>query len=130
MGTTPGMMLTNAPAVPLGEKSVHHHGRQCTVRSLSLPLQGILTMFKAIAVSMVLMVPSLAMANAKCDAHPKSEWKSEADARAKFEGDGYKISKFKVSGNCYEIYGFNKDGKKAEIYFDTKTLAIVKSEIG
>lgn len=86
-------------------------------------------MFKVICVSAMLMGPALAMADAKCEAHPKPEWKSEAEARAKFEADGYKIKKFKVSGNCYEIYGFTKDGKKAEIYFDTKTLAIVKSEI-
>jgi hypothetical protein len=78
---------------------------------------------------MFLMIPTLAMADADCVANPKSEWKSEADARKKFEADGYKINRFKISGNCYEIYGFNKEGKKAEIYFDTKTLAIVKSEI-
>lgn len=86
-------------------------------------------MFKTFAVTMILAVPCVAMADADCVANPKSEWKSEAAARAKFEGEGYKISKFKVSGNCYEIYAFDKDGKKAEIYFDTKTLAIVKSEI-
>ena len=44
-------------------------------------------------------------------------------------GQGYKIDKFKIDGNCYEIYG-SEDGKKVEIYFDTKTLDIVKSEIG
>ncbi|HEY1075988.1 MAG TPA: PepSY domain-containing protein [Fontimonas sp.] len=75
------------------------------------------------------LAPGLALAGADCVANPKAEWKSEADARAKFEADGYSIRKFKVDGHCYEIYGFNKEGKKAEIYFDTKTLAIVKSEI-
>ncbi|HKU71482.1 MAG TPA: PepSY domain-containing protein, partial [Burkholderiales bacterium] len=35
----------------------------------------------------------------------------------------------KVDGDCYEIYGTNKEGKKVEIYFDTKSLAVVKSEI-
>lgn len=86
-------------------------------------------MIKILAAAAVLLVPTLAMADAKCEAHPKSEWKTEAQARAKFEAEGYKIKKFKVAGNCYEIYGFTKEGKKAEIYFDTKTLAIVKSEI-
>jgi hypothetical protein len=71
-----------------------------------------------------------AFASAKCVAHPKAEWMSEADAKAKIEAQGYVIKKFKVDGNCYEIYGSTKDGKKAEIYFDTKTLDIVKSEIG
>lgn len=70
-----------------------------------------------------------ALAGAKCDKHPKSEWMPEADAKAKIAAQGYNIKKFKVDGNCYEIYGTTKDGKKAEIYFDTKTLDIVKSEI-
>lgn len=74
-----------------------------------------------------------ALAGAKCDKHPKSEWMPEADAKAKAKAkivaQGYNIKKFKVDGNCYEIYGTTKDGKKAEIYFDTKTLDIVKSEI-
>ena len=86
-------------------------------------------MLKTFAALMALSVPTLVLAHADCTANPQSEWKSETDARAKFENDGYKITKFKVSGNCYEIYGFTRDGKKAEIYFDTKTLAIVKSEI-
>ena len=72
---------------------------------------------------------SAALAGAKCEKHPKSEWISAADAKARIQSMGYKISKFKVDGNCYEIYGFDKDGKKAEVYFDTKTLAVVKSEI-
>ena len=76
----------------------------------------------------LLLVPSLALADAKCVANPKAEWKSEAQARAKFVGEGYKISKFKVSGDCYEIYGFDRNGKKVEIYFDTKTLKVVKQE--
>ncbi len=70
-----------------------------------------------------------AFAGAKCAAHPKGEWMSEADAKAKIEAQGYNIKKFKVDGNCYEIYGTTKDGKKAEIYYDTKTLDVVKSEI-
>ncbi|AVA35154.1 hypothetical protein ACUXAV_003135 [Cupriavidus metallidurans] len=71
-----------------------------------------------------------AFAGANCAKHPKSEWMPEADAKAKIQEQGYNIKKFKVDGNCYEIYGTTKDGKKAEIYFDTKTLEIVKSEIG
>lgn len=78
---------------------------------------------------LALFAPALALADADCTAHPKEEWKTEAEARAKFEADGYTISKFKISGECYEIYGFTKEGKKAEIYFDTKTFEIVKSEI-
>ena len=70
-----------------------------------------------------------AFAGAKCAAHPKSEWMSEADAKARIEAQGYNIKKFKVDGNCYEIYGTTKEGKKAEIYYDTKTLDVVKSEI-
>jgi hypothetical protein len=70
-----------------------------------------------------------AAAAANCAKHPKSEWLSPADAKARIESQGYKISKFKVDGNCYEIYGFDKDGNRAEVYFDTKTLAVVKSEI-
>lgn len=78
---------------------------------------------------LALFAPTLALADADCTAHPKEEWKTEAEARAKFEAEGYSINKFKVSGNCYEIYGKTRDGKKAEIYFDTKTLEVVKSEI-
>ncbi|MBI2733631.1 MAG: PepSY domain-containing protein [Aquabacterium sp.] len=74
-------------------------------------------------------LPLSALAGAKCEAHPKSEWIKEEDARAKLLAQGYKIRKFKVDGQCYEIYGWNKDGKKVEIYFDTKTLDIVKAEI-
>jgi len=76
------------------------------------------------------VLSTAAFAGANCTKHPKSEWMSEADAKAKIQEQGYTIKKFKVDGNCYEIYGTNKDGKKAEIYFDTKTLDIVKSEIG
>jgi len=74
-------------------------------------------------------VPMAAAAKADCQAHPKAEWMSEADAKAKITAQGYTISKFKVDGNCYEIYGKNKEGKKVEIYFDAKTLDVVKSEI-
>ncbi|WP_027469708.1 PepSY domain-containing protein [Deefgea rivuli] len=72
---------------------------------------------------------SLSFASADCPKNPKAEWLKPADAQAKIEAMGYKIKKFKTSGECYEIYGHNKEGKKAEVYFDTKTLAIVKSEI-
>lgn len=53
----------------------------------------------------------------------------ECDAKARLEAEGCKIRKFKVDGNCYEIYGHDKNGKKVEIYDDTKTLAVVKSEV-
>lgn len=86
-------------------------------------------MFKSLTLSALLLAPSLALAGAKCEAHPKSEWMSDGDAKAKLEAEGYKIKKFKVDGHCYEIYGHNKEGKKVEIYFDTKTLAVVKAEI-
>ena len=74
-------------------------------------------------------VSQAAFASADCTAHPKEEWLTEDQMKAKVEAQGYKIKVFKVSGDCYEIYGWTKDGKKAEIYFDTKTGAIVKSEI-
>ena len=74
-------------------------------------------------------VPAVTFAKADCKAYPKAEWMSEADAKAKIAAQGYTIDKFKVDGNCYEIYGKNKDGKKVEIYYDTKTLAVVKSEV-
>jgi hypothetical protein len=76
-----------------------------------------------------LFLTTTAWAAAKCDQHPKSEWMPQAEAKAKIEAQGYRISKFKVDGHCYEIYGFDKDGNRAEVYFDTKTLAVVKSEI-
>ncbi|WP_206434379.1 PepSY domain-containing protein [Iodobacter ciconiae] len=77
-----------------------------------------------------LAASSLSMASANCTPHPKAEWLSSSDAQSKIVAMGYKIKKFKTSGQCYEIYGWNKEGKKAEVYFDTKTLEIVKSEIG
>jgi hypothetical protein len=86
-------------------------------------------MFKLMALMAAVGFSGAAFAKADCTAHPKSEWMKESDARAQLEGQGYKIKKFKVDGNCYEIYGHNKDGKKVEIYYDTKTLAVVKSEI-
>lgn len=79
--------------------------------------------------ALLLSFSSLAFAGAKCEKHPKEEWMKQDEAKAKLEAEGYKIKKFKVDGNCYEIYGHTKDGKKAEVYFDTKTLAVVKSEI-
>jgi hypothetical protein len=85
---------------------------------------------KTVVVAFVGLFSSGAFAAANCEKHPKSEWMPEADAKAKIVAQGYNIKKFKVDGNCYEIYGTTKDGKKAEIYFDTKTLDIVKSEIG
>lgn len=87
-------------------------------------------MHKIAAAAFVGLFSTAAFAGANCAKHPKSEWMSEADAKAKIEAQGYNIKKFKIDGNCYEIYGTTKDGKKAEIYFDTKTLDIVKSEIG
>ncbi|MBY0443845.1 MAG: PepSY domain-containing protein [Burkholderiales bacterium] len=77
-----------------------------------------------------LTASSLTMASANCTPHPKAEWLSPSDAQSKIVAMGYKIKKFKTSGECYEIYGWNKEGKKAEVYFDSKTLEIVKSEIG
>ena len=70
-----------------------------------------------------------ALAAANCPKYPKNEWMPQDEAKTRIEAMGYKIDKFKIDGNCYEIYGSNKDGKKVEIYFDTKTLAVVKSEI-
>ena len=87
-------------------------------------------MKKTISLVAALLVSGTAFGGANCPKHPKNEWMPEAEAQAKIEAQGYKISKFKVDGNCYEIYGTNKDGKKAEVYFDTKTLAVVKAEIG
>jgi hypothetical protein len=78
----------------------------------------------------LVLVSGSAFAAAKCTKHPKAEWLPQDQAKAKIEALGYKIRKFKVDGNCYEIYGENKDGKKAEVYFDTKTLEVVKAEIG
>ena len=86
-------------------------------------------MKRSFVVLAMIALPASAFAGAKCENHPKSEWMSEADAKTKIEAQGYKIRKFKVDGNCYEIYGKNKDGKKVEIYYDTKTLAVVKSEV-
>ena len=86
-------------------------------------------MKKTVVTLALLLASSAAFAGANCQKHPKNEWMKEADAKAKI-GETYNIKKFKVDGNCYEIYGTTKDGKKAEVYFDTKTLAVVKSEIG
>jgi hypothetical protein len=86
-------------------------------------------MFKVLTLSLALGFSGAAFAKADCTAHPKSEWMKESDAKAQLESQGYKIRKFKVDGNCYEIYGHDKDGKKVEIYYDTKTLAVVKSEV-
>jgi hypothetical protein len=86
-------------------------------------------MLKLVTLMAAVAFSGTAFAKADCTAHPKDEWLKESDARAQLEGQGYKIKKFKVDGNCYEIYGTNKEGKKVEIYFDTKTLAVVKSEI-
>lgn len=47
-----------------------------------------------------------AYAGAKCEAHPKEQWLSEADARARIEAMGFTIKTFKVDGQCYEIYGY------------------------
>lgn len=88
------------------------------------------TTLTLVASSLALTVLSgHALASAQCEAHPKSEWIPEAEVKAKLTAEGYQIRKFKVDGQCYEIYGKNREGKKVEIYFDTKTLAIVKSEI-
>lgn len=86
-------------------------------------------MLRITALLIAAAVASPALAGANCTKHPKNEWMSEADAKAKIEAQGYKIQKFKIDGNCYEIYGTDKDGKKVEIYFDTKSLAVVKSEV-
>jgi hypothetical protein len=86
-------------------------------------------MLKFLALVAAVGFSGTAFAKADCAAHPKSEWIKESDARSQLEAQGYKIKKFKVDGNCYEIYGHNKDGKKVEIYYDTKTLAVVKSEV-
>ena len=86
-------------------------------------------MLRILALSLAVSFSGSAFAKADCTAHPKSEWMKESDAKAQRESQGYKIRKFKVDGNCYEIYGHDKNGKKVEIYYDTKTLAVVKSEV-
>ncbi|WP_244826593.1 PepSY domain-containing protein [Caballeronia sp. TF1N1] len=86
-------------------------------------------MFKVLALSLAMGFSGAAFAKADCTAHPKSEWIKESDAKAQLEAQRYKIRKFKIDGNCYEIYGHDKNGKKVEIYYDTKTLAVVKSEV-
>ncbi|KXU95695.1 hypothetical protein CR51_24765 [Caballeronia megalochromosomata] len=86
-------------------------------------------MLRILALSLALGFSGAAFAKADCTAHPKSEWMKESDAKAQLEAQGYKIRKFKVDGNCYEVYGHDKNGKKVEIYYDTKTLAVVKSEV-
>jgi hypothetical protein len=92
--------------------------------------QGGTEMMKAASTICMALMAGSAFADAKCAKHPKSEWLPQAEAKAKIEAQGYKIKKFKVDGNCYEIYGTNKEGKRAEVYFDTKTLDVVKAEIG
>ncbi|XZG69002.1 PepSY domain-containing protein [Chitinibacteraceae bacterium HSL-7] len=88
-------------------------------------------MIKQMVVAVLMSgVAAGAFAGAACTKHPKDQWMSQADARAKVEQQGYKIKKFKVDGQCYELYGWNKEGKRAEVYFDTKTLDVVKQEIG
>jgi hypothetical protein len=86
-------------------------------------------MLKIVTLVLAIGMSGAAYAKADCTVHPKSEWIKDTDARAQIESQGYKIKKFKVDGNCYEIYGHDKDGKKVEIYYDTKTLAVVKSEV-
>jgi hypothetical protein len=86
-------------------------------------------MLKIVTLVLTVGMSGAAYAKADCTAHPKSEWIKETDARAQIESQGYKIKKFKVDDNCYEIYGHDKNGKKVEIYYDTKTLAVVKSEV-
>ena len=75
------------------------------------------------------LLSTAAFASAKCEPHPNSEWIPENQVKARLTAQGYKMRIFKVEGDCYEIYGTDKDGRKVEIYFDTKTLAVVKSEI-
>ena len=84
---------------------------------------------KIVSILALSLAAGSAFASAKCAKHAKSEWMPQAEAKSKIEAQGYVIKKFKVDGNCYEIYG-TKDGKRAEVYFDTKTLDVVKSEIG
>ena len=86
-------------------------------------------MLKAAFPALLALASSGALAGAACPKHPKSEWLPPAEAKQHIEALGYKIRKFKVDGNCYEIYGTDKQGRKVEIYFDTKSLAVVKSEI-
>lgn len=86
-------------------------------------------MWKTALPAILALASSGALAGANCPKHPKSEWLPPAEAKQRIEAQGYKIRKFKVDGNCYEIYGTDKEGRKVEIYFDTKSLAVVKSEI-
>ncbi|MEN9724085.1 MAG: hypothetical protein RJB38_2071 [Pseudomonadota bacterium] len=74
-------------------------------------------------------ISEIANGGADCLSHPKSEWISEGEMKKRLEEQGYQIKKFKVDGNCYEIYGKDRDGKRVEIYFDTKTGAVVKSQV-
>ena len=82
-----------------------------------------------LAVLLLALFSSQALASADCPAYPKEEWASEDTLKRALADEGYSVKKFKIDGNCYEIYGRNKKGQKVEIYFDMKTLAIVKAEI-
>lgn len=79
--------------------------------------------------TLLTLLPLQSLAAANCMPHPESEWASESTLKQALSEEGYSIKRFKVDGNCYEIYGHNKQGKKVEIYFDTKTLAIIKTEV-
>jgi hypothetical protein len=70
-----------------------------------------------------------AFAGANCAKHPKSEWMPEADAKARSRNRATtsRSSRWTAIATRSTARPRMAEG---EIYFDTKTLEIVKSEIG
>ena len=66
--------------------------------------------------------PASATGAVKCEAGPKSGWKSRDTLEAKLTEKGWKVRKSKVDGGCYEVYGTTPEGVRVEAYFHPVTL--------
>lgn len=84
-------------------------------------------MKNAIAISAATLLfafgaPAYATGVIKCDAGPKSGWKSQAVLTDKLTKEGWQVRKSKVDGGCYEVYGTTPKGERVEAYFHPVTL--------
>jgi hypothetical protein len=76
----------------------------------------------AAGVALIPTAPASATGAIKCQAGPKTGWKTQAELKARLVKEGWTVRKSKVDGGCYEVYGTTPEGDRVEAYFHPVSL--------
>ena len=71
---------------------------------------------------------AMAQSAPKCEEHPKTEWRSDAELKEKLTQEGWKVRRIDEGCTCYEVFATTPDNKRVAAYFDPKTLEQVGDE--